>query len=256
LLRALLAALIIGVVGAALGVFVVFNRMSFFTDAIAHSALTGIAIGVLFNVTPFWVALVFGVLVGLGVVYLKNSGRFSSDTVLGLLMPFSMALGVILISLKPGYVPELLSYLFGSILAVSWSDLWFEMLVGGVALIWLGFNYQPLLHMSFDRESAQASGVNVVWLEYIFVAILSAVVVASLQVVGIILVGALIVIPAAAAKNLARSFSQVLWLAIVIGILSGGLGLFFSLWLDIASGPAIVVMAMLIFVITFVVRRK
>lgn len=256
LLRALLAAVLIGGICGMMGAFVVFNRMSFFADAVAHSALTGIAVGVLLNIVPFWTALIVGVLVAVGVVYLRNTGRFSTDTVLGIFMPVAMALGILLMSFKQGYVPDLTSFLFGSILAVSWNDIWIELVVGGLAVMFLYKYYWRLLLMLFDQPTAVAIGVKVQWLEYLFVILLSIVVVASLQVVGIILVGAMMVIPAAAAKNLAVNFQQVVWYGGIIGILGGMIGLVFSIKLDLSSGSAIVLTLMLLFLISFIWRKK
>jgi len=256
LLRALLAAGLIGGICGLVGSLVVFNRMSFFADAVAHSALTGIAIGILLNIAPFWTAVTVGVLVALGVVAIKNSGRFSTDTILGVFMPVAMALGIVLISFKDGYVPDLTSFLFGSILAVSWTDLIIEMVIGIMVVGLLTKYYWAMLFTSFDRATAQAAGVKVDWLEYLLVVLLSVVVVASLQVVGIILVGAMVVIPAAAAKNWARSFWQVMWGGALIGIIGGWLGLFLSIEYDLSSGAAIVLTLMAIFIITFIFRKK
>lgn len=256
LLRALLAAVLIGGVCGAVGSFVVFNRMSFFADAVAHSALTGIAVGILFNVMPFWTAILVGLLVAVGVVFLKNSGRFSTDTVLGIFMPSAMALGIVLMSFKSGYAPDLMSFLFGSILSVSWTDLLIELVIGGVALGVMIKFYWPLLYYSFDREAAVAAGIDVDRLEYLFVIVLSAVVVASLQVVGIILVGAMIVIPAAAAKNIGKSFGQVVWAGGAIGLLGSLLGLLLSISYDLSTGSVIVLVLVFLFIITYIFRRK
>lgn len=254
--RAMLAAVLVGLLCGIMGVFLVFNRMSFFADAIAHSALTGIAIGLILGVAPFWAAMVFGLLVAVATVYLKDRAKLNIDTVLGLFLPFSMAIAVLLLGLRKSYTPDLLSYLFGNILAVSSPDLIIVATLLVISLFWLKFNYQKMLAVVLDRDLAVAAGIDVIRLEYIFMAIMSLIVVASIQVIGIILVGGLLVIPAAAAKNIATSFWQLIIIAGVIGVLSAVLGLILSYVLDIASGSAIIVVASLIFIGTFLMRKK
>lgn len=254
--RAMLAVIVVSLVCAVTGVFVVMGRLAFFTDTIAHSALTGIALGVLLGINPFWSALVFGLLVAFGVVYLKDKGRLNTDTALGLFLPFAMAVGILLLQIKHDYTPDLMSYLFGSILAVSLIDILLEVIIAIVILVWIYRNYQQLLYVSFDRESAWAAGVSIRKVEYAMMALTSMVVVASLQVAGIALVGALIVIPAASAKNVASSFKEVIGWSILFGVLSGVIGLVMAVVLDVSGGAAIVITAMMIFLISFVFRKK
>jgi ABC-type Mn2+/Zn2+ transport system permease subunit len=239
--RALLAAVMVGLVCSVTGVFVVAGKMSFFSDAIAHSALA---------------AMVFAVVVAVVAVYLKNNGKLNIDTILGLFLPFSMALGILLLGLRKNYTPDLMSYLFGSILSVSTFDLY---IIAGLLLvsgIWLWLNYQKMVFLVFDRDLALASGVKVSLVEYLFIILMSMIVVASLQVVGIVLVSGLIVIPAASAKNIAKSFGQMVWISGLIGVVSGLLGLLFSYYLDVASGSAIILVAVIIFVVSFMMRKK
>lgn len=254
--RALLASILVGFICALLGVFVVLNRMAFFVDALAHSALTGIALGILIGFSPLWTAVVFGVAVAVGVVFLKNRGRISADTALGLFMPFSMALGIFLLQLKSGYSPDLLSYLFGSILAVSWTDLAVLLAIGLVSIVFVYHYYSDLIFLSFDRDLAYVAGVRVAWLEYLLMIILGVAVIASLQVAGIVLVGALVVIPAAAAKNIAKNFWQVVVYSILFGLLGSISGLVFSYIFNVASGAMIVLCLVGIFLVTTFSGRR
>jgi len=253
--RAIIAAILIGFLCSIMGVFVVAGKMSFLADAVAHSALAGIALGILWGVNQFWAAMLFGVVVAILTVYLKNNGRLNFDTILGLFLPFSMALGILLLGLRKEYTPDLMSYLFGSILSVSWWDIIIIMVLLLVAIGWLIFNYRKMLFLVFDRDLALASGVNVKVVEYVFMMLMSMIIVASLQVVGIVLVSGLIVIPAAAAKNWAKSFWQMTWLSGAIGIASGLIGLTLSYYLDVASGSTIVLVAVIIFVWSFIWHR-
>lgn len=254
--RALLASVLVGIVCALMGIFVVFNRMAFFVDALAHSALTGIAIGILMGIAPFWTALFFGLAVAVAVVFVRNKSRLNIDTALGLFLPFSMALGILLLQLKQGYTPDLMSFLFGSVLSVSISDLIIISVIGVIAVGWLYIYYRDLVYMAFDRESALVSGVKVGWLEYCLMIILAAVVIASLQIAGIILVGALVVMPTAAAKNIAGNFKQVVVYSLLIGFVGSVVGIMLSYVLDLSSGAVIVMTLMGIFLVTFVFRRE
>lgn len=254
--RALLAAGCLGLIYGLWGTVVVARRMAFFADAISHGALTGIAIGVLLNIAPVWLALVVGIGIAVLSMYIKNRTRLNFDTVLGLFLPVAMALAVILLSFKRGYVPDLMSFLFGNILAVSWSDLWLQLLVGFLSLVWFFASYKKWLLMSFDRGLAVAAGVKVDWEEYALAVLLSLVVVVGIKAVGVILVGALLVIPAVAARNMAGNFKQMVVYSGLIGILSGWLGLLAAAWLDLPSGAAIVVVAMLIFVLSLIKIKR
>ncbi|MBU0648336.1 metal ABC transporter permease [Patescibacteria group bacterium] len=254
--RAMLAAVLVGLICALMGVFVVFNKMAFFVDALAHSALTGIAIGILIGVAPFWTALVFGVLVAVGVVYIKSKGKIETDTALGLFMPFAMALGILLLQLKSGYTPDLMSFLFGSVLAVSWIDLIIILVIGILSLGWLYTYYKDLVFMAFDRESALVSGIKINQMDYWLMVLLSMVVIASLQVAGIILVGAMIVIPAASAKNIARNFREVVVYSGIIGLVGSVTGMILSYVFDLSSGAVIVMTMVGIYLVTFVLRRN
>lgn len=254
--RALLASVLVGGICAIMGVFVVFNRMSFFVDALAHSALTGIAIGVLIGVTPFWTALMFGILVAVGVVYIRSKGKLNTDTVLGLFLPFSMALGILLLQIKGGYTPDLMSFLFGSILSVSIFDLIVVTIIGLISVVWLYYYYRDLIYISFDRESAIVKGIKVIWLEYILMILLALVIIAGLQVAGIILVGALVVMPAASAKNIARNFKEVVIFSVLFGLIGSMAGILLSYTLDLASGAVIVMTLTVLFAVTFIFRRR
>lgn len=254
--RAFLAALWLGLVYGLWGSVVVARRMAFFADAISHGALTGIAVGILLGVAPIWLALVVGVVIAALTVYIKNRTKLNFDTVLGLFLPFSMAMGVILLSLKKEYVPDLISFLFGNILTVSWSDLWLQMVLGLLSIVWLFVNYRKLILQSFDRGLAVSLGVNVEKEEFVLSILLSLVVVAGIKAVGIILVGALLVIPAVAARNIAKNFRQMMVFSGVIGMLSGVLGLVVAAGLDLPSGAVIVVVSMLLFLVSFFVVKN
>jgi zinc transport system permease protein len=245
--RALAAGLLVGVVASLLGVFVVLRRSAFFGDAIAHASLAGVALGVLTGLPPLLPAAGVGIGIGLGLNRVEKKSRLGVDTILGFVLPFFMALGLLLLAFSPGFQPELLSYLFGNILAVGPESLWIIAAIAvGVVPVLLAMR-RPLIFATFDPDGARVSGIRVDGLLTLYHVLLALVVIASLKIVGIILVNALLVIPAATAKLLARSLKQMFVLAPVIGVASVLVGLFASYSFDMPSGPAIAVVAGLAF---------
>jgi zinc transport system permease protein len=246
--RALVAGLLVGLVASLLGVFVVLRRSAFFGDAIAHASLAGIAVGVVGGVPPLVPAAAVAVGIGLALHRLERLGRLSLDTILGFILPFFMAIGVLVLSLSPAFQPELLSYLFGSILTVSWRGLAAIAAVAVAVALVLARLGRRLVFATFDPDGAHAAGIDVARLLTVHHVLLALTVIASISVVGIVLVNALLVIPAATAKLLARSLRQMFVLAPLLGIASVLAGLTVSAWLDAPSGPAIVVIAGSLFV--------
>jgi zinc transport system permease protein len=241
--RALAAGLLIGLVASLLGIFVILRRSAFFGDAVAHASLAGIALGVVSGVSPLLFAAAVAVGIGLALHRLERVGRLSLDTILGFILPFFMAVGVLVLSLSPGFQPELLSYLFGSILTVTWQGLGAIAVVALGVVVVLGRLGRRLVFATFDPDGAHAVGINVARLLTVYHVLLALTVIASISVVGIVLVNALLVIPAATAKLLARSLGQMFVLAPLLGIGSVLAGLLVSSWLDVPSGPTIVVLA-------------
>ncbi len=256
LARALVAGVVSAVLCAFVGVFVVTRKMAFYANAIAHSSLAGVAIGYLINKSPFGSALAFGVFVGVGISYLYRKSVLFIDTIIGIFLPSSMALGVILIGFVKGYKPDLLSYLFGDILAVSVKDLYMIIGLSAVSFLFFGSFFYEITMISFDEDWAKVKGVPVNVIDYIFFAILSLIIVTSTKTVGIILVSALIVIPPASSMNIARSFKETILYSVVFGVASAVFGILISYALNISTGPAIVLTATAIFLITLIIRRK
>lgn len=255
LVRALIAAVLVGFVAATLGVFVVLRKMAFFSDAIAHASLTGIALGLLIGVDPLIGALAFSVLVALGIGALVRRSTIPVDTVIGVFFSASLALGVLLLSLLPGYRADLFSYLFGDILAVGEGDL---LALGSVAIaaVWLvAWAYRSWLKIGFHRDLAAVEGVRVERMEYLFLVALAFVVALGIKLVGTVLIGALIVVPAAAAKNVAPNVRSLFGFSALFGVAAGVLGLMAAYALDVAAGPSIVVTATAIFALSFLFKR-
>lgn len=253
--RALIVGVIVGIVLAFLGVFVTLKKMSFFVDAVAHSSLAGIAIALLIGIDPILGAFIFALLVSVAIGYVKQNGNLALDTVIGIFFPTSFAVGILIIGLLQGYRPELISFLFGNILSVATDDLIYALIVSPIVLLATIYLYRRLMFSIVDEETAAVQGVPTKLLEMIFLASIGAMVVVSLKVFGIILVSALVIIPAAAAKNVAKSLNEMTAFAVLFSLLSVVSGLFSSYYLNVASGATIVIVAATFFLLTFIFKR-
>lgn len=254
--RALIAALLMGILCPMLGVFVVIRRMSFFGDAISHSAFTGIALGLLMGVDPSLSAIGFAIVVALGMGWMQARSRIPSDTIIGVFFSGAAALGILLIGLLQGYRTDLFSYLFGDVLTIGWPDLALAAtlltVVGGTVIMLR----RPLLQIALSRDLAAVQGVPVDVMEYVLMTLLAVTVAVSIKLVGIILVTALLIIPAAAARNISQSMRQMFSLAVAFGAVSALLGLFGSYSLNTASGPTIVLVSIALFAASLVRTRR
>lgn len=253
--RALLVGIILGALMAVLGVFVVLRKMSFFSDAIGHSALTGIALGLLLNFSPSLGALVFALLVALAISIIRSTTKLSIDTLLGVLFPASVALGVIIVTLTPGYQADLISFLFGNILTVTTTDMVISIIMSAIviaAMIWAGKGFVEIL---FDQSLAKAEGIPVARYELIFLLLLAAVIALAIKFVGIVLVTALLIIPAASAQNVARSLSSMFWISTVFSLIAIIVGMIASAFLRSPSGPTIVLTCVILFVLSLALRK-
>ena len=245
--RAFIAGVLIAIVCSVIGVFLVLRRMSLMGDGLAHIAFAGIAGGMFFNVYPLVSALVFTVLSSLGIQRLKNM-KVHGDAAIAIFFSFGLAVGITLISMSNGFGMDLFSYLFGSILAVSETDLAFigALCAATIALVWLF--YKELFYITFDEESARAGGLPVEGLNTMLMVLTAVAVVVSMRVVGILLVSSYIVLPASAALLVARGFRDTIVLASALALFSTVAGLTAAFYLDAAAGGAIV----LVLVGTFV----
>ncbi|MBI2851267.1 MAG: metal ABC transporter permease [Chloroflexi bacterium] len=256
MLRALVAGLVVGLVAPLIGTFLVLRRFAFFADTLAHTALLGVALGVLMNVLPSLAALVVCTLAAIAVEQLRVRRRLPSDAMLALFLSGSLALALVVISIARGFNVNILSYLFGSITTVQDADLWVTLVLGGLALLLVLALNKELLYISFDEESARVSGLPVSSINLITVVIAAATVALAMKIVGTLLVGALMVIPVLAAFQVARSFKSAMVLAVTFSLVSVVAGLVSSFYLNIVAGGAIVLVALLIFGGSFAFHRR
>ncbi len=251
IMRAMIAAIIVGVVCSVLGVYVVLRGMAFFGDALAHTILPGVVIAFLIGWPLAVGALIFGVLTAVGIGVLTDRGDLKEDTAIGVIFAGFFALGVALLSASGNYTLDLAHFLFGNLLGVSGNDLWMIAILGGIVLITIFLFYKEFLVISFDMTLATTLRLPVVFLRYLLLILIAITIVASLQVVGIALMLAMFVTPAAAASLLTRRLPTMMVVSAVIGVFSGVTGVYASFYWNIASGAAVVLVATAVFILTF-----
>jgi ABC-type Mn2+/Zn2+ transport system permease subunit len=250
--RALLTGCLLGTTCAVLAVFVVLRRMAFIGVGISHAALGGVALGLVTGVPPLAAAGLFSVGIAWVIGWITRKGEVSADTAIGVFFPTAMALGVALISLSQTYRQDLLGYLFGNILSVGPGDLWLLLGLAGLSLGILAILFKEFLFLGVDEEAAKAAGLPVAFLNYLLLTILAVTIVAAMKLVGIILVSAFLVIPAATAQILARSIRGMVILSVGTALLSVVAGLWISWLWNLPSGASIVLFSAALFFTSYI----
>ncbi|MBC1791848.1 metal ABC transporter permease [Listeria booriae] len=253
--KALLTSVIVGIVSGVIGSFIILRGMSLMGDAISHAVLPGVAVSYMLGVNFFFGAAAFGVIAALGIGFVNQNSRIKNDTAIGIVFSSFFALGIIMISFAQSST-DLYHILFGNVLAVRNSDMWITLVIGAVVMLLVGLFYKELLVSSFDPVMAESYGLKVRVLHYFLMTLLTLVTVASLQTVGIILVVAMLITPAATAYLLTNRLSVMLFLAAGFGALSAVIGLYFSYMYNLASGASIVLAATVLFILVFVFSPK
>jgi manganese/iron transport system permease protein len=250
--QAMVASAIVGLVCAVVGSYMVLRGLAFMGDALSHSAFPGVVAAYLLRIPFYFGASAAAVATALAIGWVTRQGKVRSDTAIGVLFAAMFALGIFMFSLIPNYVGDLFGFLFGDVLGISFMDLvslsiLAALVIGTVALLW-----KELLFATFDPLGAEASGLPVGALDYLLLALIALTIVISLQSVGIILVVAMLVTPAATAQLLSKSFGRLVVIAGLIGVISPVIGLYLSFWLNAASGATIVLVESAVFMAVLV----
>ena len=253
--NALAAGLLASVICGIMGTLVVVNRIVFLSGGIAHAAYGGIGLAFYFGWPYLAGTIGFSLVAAMIMAAVSLRAKHRADTIIGVIWAVGMACGIILLDLTPGYNVDLMSYLFGSILTVPASDLWIMLLIGVVIALLIGFFYHDLLAMSYDEEFAQIRGVPVHGLYFMLVGMLAVTVVLVIQVVGLILVIALLSIPPFIMEKYARTMAQMMVGASLLGAVFTFAGLWLAYAFDLTSGAAIIMVAGTAFFITLLVER-
>ena len=256
--NALAVVVIVGITSSVLSCLLVVRRQALMGDAISHSVLLGVVLGWMLDrhAGVFWGALASGILSGIAITYVERNSRVKLDAAMGVFFTFAFALGLAIISMVRPTGIDLFHVLFGNVLGVGREELALTALCGALVLGTLGLFYRGFHLWSFDEQMARASGVPTGLLHYLFTALLSATIVASLQAVGLILVVAMLVTPGATAYLLSNRLSSMMVIAAAVGLLASVTGLYGSYYLDVASGPAMVIVVSLFFGAAFLLAPQ
>lgn len=252
--NALLGILLVTPMFGLLGTMVVNNKMAFFSDALGHSALTGIALGIIWKIgNPLWSMLLFSVLLTFAIIQVKNAGTSSMDTVIGVFSSTAVALGIVILSYKGGFAKYSV-YLIGDLLSITPRDLILLVVTFiGVILLWVGA-FNRIFLVSLNPSLARSRGISVLFWEYAFALVVAVIVTLSIQWVGTMIISSMLILPAAAARNIAHNVKQYTFLSILIALSSGLSGLILSYFLGVASGATIVLVLGAFFALTYVIK--
>src|SRR5512140_215578 len=254
IVRGLLASVMVGILCAVMGTYVVLRGMAFLGDAMAHAILPGVAVAFLWHGNLLVGAVIAAVVVALGIGFFSKGGSIKEDTAIGILFAAALSLGVALISSIPTYAIDLSHILFGNVLGVSPTDLWLTFGLGLLVLVVVALLYKPFLVISFDPILAATLRLPAELLRNVMLILLALTVVVSLQTVGVGLAAAMLVTPAATAYLLTRRLFPMMLVSAAIGAISSLVGLYLSFYLNIVSGSAIVLSATAFFLVVFLFR--
>ncbi|MEC2160996.1 metal ABC transporter permease [Virgibacillus halodenitrificans] len=249
--KALLTSVMVGIICGVIGCFIILRGMALMGDAISHAVLPGVALSYFLGINFFFGAVFTGVVTAIGIGYISQNSRIKNDSSIGIMFTSAFALGIVLITLMKSST-DLYHILFGNVLAVRPSDMWMTLIIGIIVLASVYLFYKELLVTSFDETMAQAYGLPTKLIHYFLMTLLTMVTVASLQTVGIVLVVAMLITPAATAYLLTNRLSMMLFLSSGFGIISAVLGLYISYRANLASGATIVLVATGLFIITLI----
>jgi zinc transport system permease protein len=260
--NAFIAGILIGIIAPLLGVFIVVRRLALIADALSHITLAGIAASLLlekkwgaYTLNPLYMGMTFSVMGSLFIEKLRKVYKFYQELAIPIILSGGIGLGVVLISLAEGFNTDLFNYLFGSVNAVSRSDMWTIIGITVFVIIVIILIYKELFSLSFDEEHATAAGIRTKLINFIFIMMVALVIAASMRVVGILLVSSLMTLPVAASIRIATGFKQTIFLSILLGEIAVIGGLFLSYYLNLAPGGTIVILSVVILLSTISSQR-
>ncbi|MGM7635582.1 metal ABC transporter permease [Bacillus sp. Hm123] len=260
--NAFITGIIIGIIAPLLGAFIVVRRLSLIADALSHVTLAGIAAGLYFGqkfaltwLNPLYVGMVFSVFGSLLIERLRTVYRHYQELAIPIILSGGIGIGVIFISLAEGFNTDLFSYLFGSVSAVSHNDLIVIIVISLFVIATVFLLYKELFLLSFDEEHAKASGIAAKSIHFVFIVLVALVIAASMRIVGVLLVSALMTLPVAASMRVARGFKQTIFFSIVFGEIAVVSGLVSAYYLDLAPGGTIVVASILILLLVISLKK-
>jgi ABC-type Mn2+/Zn2+ transport system permease subunit len=253
--KALVTSIMVGIICGVIGCFIILRGMSLMGDAISHAVLPGVALSYLFGINIFFGAVFTGLLTAIGIGYISQNSRIKHDTAIGIMFSSAFALGIIMITIMQSSA-DLYHILFGNVLAVPTSEMWMTFAVGVIVLTAVYLFYKELLVTTFDPTMSAAYGLPNKLIHYLLMALLTMATVASLKTVGIVLVVAMLITPAATAYLLTNRLWLMIYLAVGFGVISAVVGLYFSFTYNLSSGSTIVMVATSLFLLAFFFSPK
>lgn len=253
--NAFIAALLVSIACGIVGTYVVIKRIVFVSDGIAHAAFGGIGLGYLLEINPVLMAIPFSIIAALGIGTISKKTKVSEDTAIGILLTVGMALGILFISLRPGYAPDLFSYLFGNILTVPYFDLLVMAVLDIIIILVVFLFFKEFSAISFDEEFSKVVGVPTKILYMLLLCLVALSVVVLIRVAGIILIIALLTIPSAISSNYTHNIKKLMFLSIIVGIILTTSGLWLSYIFNVPSGATIILVSTAAFIISFALKR-
>jgi len=253
--RAFVAGLLVAVICPLIGTFVVMRRLSMIGDTLSHASLAGIAAGMFVGIYPMLGALIFSIAAAFGAEKLRKRFSQYAELSLSIILSASIGLAVVLISLAKSFNADLMSYLFGSIIAVNSLDIYIILVLSIIILVSVWLLYKEFFYISFDEEGAELSGIPVSILNMYFTVLTAMTIVVSMRVVGILMVSSLMVVPVASGLLISKSFKNMVFLSVIFALISVILGLFISYFFDLAPGGAIVLTSVLILLLNIAIKK-
>ena len=254
--RAFVAGLFIAILASISGNFVVLRRYSLMSETLAHSALVGVAVGLVAGYNPLWVAVIVSIGAAWLIEYLRSAFSLYSDAILAIILSGSLAIAVIIVSLGGAFNNSLFSYLFGSILSVTNEDVMTIVIVGSVSLLFLLLFSKELYFIAYDEEVAKTSGIKVKFLNFLLVTVVAVIIALSIRVVGSLLIGALMVIPTVSALQYRVGFRNTMLISLLFALFSVIFGMSLSYYYALPSGATIVLSIIVIFIISLILNKK
>jgi zinc transport system permease protein len=236
----LIASLLTSILAAMIGTYIVARKNVFISGGITHASFGGIGIAYYLGLNPFLGAAVFAVLTGTGIEWISNKGKVREDSAIAILWSLGMALGIIFVFLTPGYAPNLMSFLFGSILSVGQADIYMILILTAISALLFTVYYRPILYTAFDPEFSKINGLKANFYRYLMAALVSLAIVVSIRTMGIILLLSLFTIPQATSMIFTHNFRKIIGLSAIFGIIGSFAGLYVAHAMDIPSGAAII----------------
>jgi zinc transport system permease protein len=253
--RALISAIAISVICSIVGLFLVLKRHSLFGDALAHVAFGGISLGLFIGVYPLWTAYIVSILSAVGVNKLRESTKIPPDSSIAVLLTSGLAIGVILISISGGFTLNLFSILFGNILLVSNDDVIMILVTAAIVIPVIYLLYKKLVLIIFDENQAKVSGLNVTWINTLFIILASITIIASIRLVGVLLISSLIVVPNITALMLGKGFKKTLLISCAMSVFSVVFGIVISYYSNVVPSGTIVLTLVSMFLITVIAKN-